>query len=138
MSKFGWRVAVLGCVLAVVASAMLSAQSRAKGNPEAAKIRNPVAASPESVEAGKKQYMQKCQFCHGADAKGMPPAGDGGRPAPDLTDAAWDHGSSDGEIFDSIQNGVRPDLFMEAWGDRMSDTEIWNVVNYMRSLAPKH
>ncbi len=138
MSRFGWRVAALGCLLAVTAGGVLAAQPRATGNPAAAKIANPVASSPESVAAGMKLYMQRCQFCHGADAKGMPPAGDAGRPAPDLTDAMWDNGSSDGEIFDSIKNGVRPDLYMEPWSDRMSDTDIWNVVNYTRSLAAKH
>lgn len=137
MSGFGWRGAILGCLVAT-AGGMVAAQSRPTGNPEAAKMPNPVAVSPESVAAGKKLYMGRCQFCHGADAKGIPPAGDGGRPAPDLTDAVGGHGSSDGEIFDAIQNGVRPDLFMEPWGDRMSDTDIWNLVNYTRSLTAKH
>ena len=41
------------------------------------------------------------------------------------------------EIFSVIKNGVPPDLAMEPWGDRIKDPDIWNVVNYIRSLAKK-
>jgi mono/diheme cytochrome c family protein len=58
-------------------------------------------------------------------------------PAPDLTDKEWKRGSTDGEIFSVIKNGVPPDLSMEPWGDRIKDPKIWNVVNYLRSLAKK-
>jgi mono/diheme cytochrome c family protein len=36
-----------------------------------------------------------------------------------------------------IKNGVPPDLNMEPWGDRIKDNDIWNVVNYIRSIAKK-
>jgi mono/diheme cytochrome c family protein len=32
---------------------------------------------------------------------------------------------------------VPPELNMEPWGDRINDANIWNVVNYLRSLAKK-
>jgi mono/diheme cytochrome c family protein len=137
MDTSGWRIASVVWLAMVAAGGVMTAQAGAKGNPAAAKMANPIAVSPESVAAGEKLYKQHCQFCHGPDAKGMPPAGDSGKPAPDLTDVTWDHGSSDGEIFDSIKNGVRPDLYMEPWGDRLSDADIWNLVNYTRSLG-KH
>jgi mono/diheme cytochrome c family protein len=54
-----------------------------------------------------------------------------------LTDDAWDHGSTDGAIFDNIKNGVPPDFNMTPWKDQMKDDEIWNVVNYLRSIAKK-
>ena len=57
--------------------------------------------------------------------------------APDLTDKEWKHGSTDGEIFSAIKNGVPPELNMVPFGDQIKDTEIWNVVNYIRSLAKK-
>ena len=44
------------------------------------------------------------------------------------------HGESDGEIFDVIKNGVPPDLSMPAWDDRLKDPDIWNLVNYVKSL----
>jgi hypothetical protein len=57
----------------------------------------------------------------------------GGKQAPDLTDGAWDHGSSDGEIYKVIKRGVPPTM-MAGWDGRMSDTEIWSIVNYLRAL----
>ncbi len=108
----------------------------AQGNPEAAKVTNPVAATPESVAAGMQVYQRYCRSCHGVNAEGGS-GSDISPPAPDLTGSAWKHGSTDGEIFWVIKNGVPPDLNMEPWGDRVSDTNIWNVVNYLRSLAKK-
>jgi mono/diheme cytochrome c family protein len=110
--------------------------ARAQGNPEAAKIANPVAATPESIAAGRPIYVRYCASCHGTSAQGGS-GSDISPPAPDLTDAEWKHGSTDGEIFYVIKNGVPPDLSMEPWGDRIKDSDIWNVVNFLRSLAKK-
>ncbi len=107
-----------------------------QGNPEAAKVKNPVAATPESIAAGKQLYTRYCAVCHGINGKGGS-GSDISAPAPDLTDDEWKHGSSDGEIFDVIKNGVPPDLNMEPWGDRIKDPDLWNLVNYVRSLAKK-
>ena len=57
--------------------------------------------------------------------------------APSLVDDQWDHGSTDGEIFDSIKNGVAPDFNMVPFKDTLKDDEIWSVVNYLRSIARK-
>ena len=120
--------AALACVFAVIVAA--------QGNPDAAKVANPVATTPESIAAGKQVYTRYCAVCHGTTAEGGS-GSDISPPAPDLTDKEWKHGSSDGEIFFVIKNGVPPDLSMEPWGDRIKDPDIWNVVNYLRSLAKK-
>ena len=60
----------------------------------------------------------------------------GGKQPPDLTDDQWDHGSTDGEIFAVIKKGVPPTM-MAGWDGRISDTEIRNIINYIRTLAPK-
>ena len=91
-------------VVASLAHLPLIAQS----NPEAAKIRNPVPSSPESVAAGKRTFQRFCANCHGSNAEGGP-GNDLIPPAPDLTDEEWKHGSTDGEIFYTIKNGVPPD-----------------------------
>jgi hypothetical protein len=44
----------------------------AQGNPEAAKVKNPVAATPESVAAGKQIFTRNCATCHGSNAEGGP------------------------------------------------------------------
>lgn len=61
-------------------------------------------------------------------------AGAGGQPA-DFTDDVWEFGSSDGEIFAAIQQGTSAD--MESYAERISATEIWNLVNYLRTLKPR-
>ena len=126
------RVLALGSIVLMTEVALIVAQ----GNPDAAKVKNPVAATPDSVAAGKQVYTRYCAVCHGVSARGGS-GSDISAPAPDLTDSDWKHGSSDGEIFDVIKNGVPPDLNMEPWGDRIKDNDIWNVVNYIRSLAKK-
>jgi mono/diheme cytochrome c family protein len=98
---------------------------------------NPVAPTPESLAAGQRVYLRYCASCHGANGEGgsgndLIPA------APDLTDKEWKHGSSDGEIFGVIKDGVPPDLNMVPFKDQISDADIWNVVNYLRSIAKKN
>jgi mono/diheme cytochrome c family protein len=125
-------------VLLCAAGAALSGQEPAHGgNPEAAKLKNPVPASAESIAAGATLFRRRCSGCHGADAKGGPPKEDFLPPGSNLVDDTWDHGPSDGEIFTIIKNGVPPELVMEAWGERISETDIWNVVNFLRDAARK-
>jgi mono/diheme cytochrome c family protein len=108
---------------------------RRGGNPQAAKIANPVSGSPESIAAGRRTYARMCARCHGPEGKGDGGgAGAGGQPA-DFTDGMWEFGSSDGEVFTVIRDGTSAD--MESYGERISDTEIWNVVNYIRTLGPR-
>jgi len=121
--------------LGIIVAALLQSPAAPKkgGNPEAAKITNPVAASPESASAGKRVYTRMCSRCHGAEGKGDGTAATA--PVPDLTDVQWDYGSSDGEIFSVIHDGVSAD--MDGYAARLSDTDIWNVVNYVRTVAAK-
>lgn len=106
----------------------------AQGNPEAAKVRNPVDATPESVAAGKLIYQKNCATCHGINGQGGP-GNDLIPAAPALTGDKWKHGSTDGEIFDNIRNGIGPNFNMIPWKDQLQDPDIWNVVNYLRSIA---
>ena len=132
MRQFFLKMLVGGILLAIVTGIVVMAQ----GNPEAAKVKNPVEATAESIAAGKAIYTRYCAVCHGINAKGGS-GSDISPPAPDLTDDEWKHGSTDGEIFDVIKNGVKPDLSMEPWGDRIKEPDIWNLVNYIRSLKKK-
>ena len=132
----GWNLGIACCAaaLAVSVGAQSSAPPKKGGNPEAAKVRNPVQASPESISAGKRSYARLCGRCHGPEGKGDGTAATGAQP-PDLTDAQWDYGSTDGEIFGVIHDGTSAD--MDSYAARISDAEIWNVVNYLRTLAAK-
>src|SRR4029453_14018077 len=91
-------------------------------NPVGVALQNPVPATPASVAAGKKAYDENCAACHGPRAEGSVKAGviisiiqeQGGKQPPDLTDAQWDHGSTDGEIYAAIRKGVPPTM-MAGW-----------------------
>jgi mono/diheme cytochrome c family protein len=119
----------------IVVVALLQSPTAPKkgGNPEAANVKNPVAVSPESTAAGKRVYTRMCGRCHGPEGKGDGTAATA--PVPDLTDGKWDYGGSDGEIFSVIHDGVSAD--MDGYAARLSDTDIWNVVNFVRSVAAK-
>ena len=126
-----FRTLIAALVLACAARIVTSAQ----GNPEAAKVKNPVASTPESIAAGKAVFA-KCAPCHGANGQGGP-GNDLIPAAPSLVDEMWDHGSTDGEIFANIKDGVAPDFNMVPWKGKLTDDDIWNVVNYLRSIAKK-
>lgn len=104
-------------------------------NPEAQKLKNPEPSNAESIEAGKKLYQRFCASCHGPQGKGDGSLALAGGTPSDLTDDAWDFGSTDGEIFVAIRDGVSADML--AYKDRLTDKQIWQVVNYLRSLGPK-
>jgi mono/diheme cytochrome c family protein len=123
---------IVGSALIAVADSHVAAQ----GNAEAAKLQNPMEASPETIFYGKSSYAKHCARCHGANAQGG--AGDDQvPPAPNLTDVEWKHGSSDGEIFTVIKDGVPPDFKMAAWGDQLTVGEMWRIVTFLRSLAKR-
>jgi mono/diheme cytochrome c family protein len=108
---------------------------RRGGNPEAAKIRSPRPPTPESIAAGKRTYQRLCVRCHGPEGKGDGGgAGAGGQPA-DFTSGHWEFGASDGEIFSVIHDGTSAD--MQGYSEEISDTDIWNLVNYLRSIGPR-
>ena len=121
--------------IVVVSAAFLSAQ--APKNAEAAKLKNPVKATPESIEAGKTAYNKYCKFCHNEGGTGNGALAPKDTHPPNLVDAQWDHGSTDGEIFTNIKEGIGPKFDMKPMKAKMKDEDIWNVVIYLRSLGPK-
>ena len=134
-----WLAAVPGFAVVCLGTLVLTQEP---ASPNAAQLKNPVAATPQSLAAGKKAYDENCAACHGPRAEGSVKAGviisiiqeQGGKQPPDLTDAQWDHGSTDGEIYTAIRKGVPPTM-MAGWEGRIPDTEIWHIVNYLRALA---
>lgn len=127
---------VFGFGLALGTIAAVNAQNPG-GSAEAKKIKNPVVSSPASIAAGKTLYEKNCRFCHGPEAKGNGPMAPKDTHPSDLTDATWDRGSTDGEIFAVIRDGAGPDFKMKGYKGRMPEPDMWNVVNYLRSLGPQ-
>ena len=117
---------------------LVAAGARAQQQPrhaDAEKLKNPVPSDAASIEEGKKLYGRHCASCHGPTGKGDGGmALSGGTPA-NLTDETWDHGSTDGEIFVVIRDGTSTD--MESYKEKLSEKQIWQLVNFIRSLGPK-
>jgi mono/diheme cytochrome c family protein len=124
----------IACAALVAVSA--SAQNPG-GSADGKKLKNPVASSPVSIKAGQALFQKNCRFCHGADAKGDGPMAPEGTHPSNLTDDKWDRGSTDGELFLVIRDGAGPKFDMKGYKSKMPETDIWNVVNYLRSLQAK-
>jgi cbb3-type cytochrome c oxidase subunit III len=104
-------------------------------HPEAQKLKNPIQPDDASIEEGRKLFLRNCASCHGATAKGDGSMALAGGTPSNLTDETWDHGSTDGEMFIVIRDGTSSD--MEPYKDRLTEKQMWQVVNYIRSLGPK-
>jgi len=127
----------LGCFVLISMTTLALAQTKSGGSAEKG-LKNPVKSTPQSIEAGEKAYKTNCVPCHGADAKGDGPAAKSMPVKPsDLTATKLAHGSSDGEMFTNIKEGIAPDMKMKAFKAKLSDQDIWNVVNYIHSLQAK-
>jgi len=135
-------VAVCGALAASLAARGLQdhqhpAVGGAHRHPDAAKLKNPVAADVTSIAAGKELYEKNCVSCHGTSGKGDGKMAETMKTKPaDLADAEWKHGSTDGEIYTVIHAGIKA-AGMRAYSPKLTDHQIWDVVNYLRSLGPR-
>lgn len=126
------------CVFVVLSIGELAAQPvGTSGNAEARKLKNPVQATPRSIALGKELYSKNCRSCHGADAKGDGPMKPKDSQPADLTDGAWARGGSDGEIYAVLRDGTGPGRAMRGYKSRMTDQELWSIVNFLRSLGDR-
>ena len=114
----------------------------ARATDEGRNLSNAVAVSPQSIASGKKFYDKLCADCHGEKADGVSAvaaamAEEAVKP-PSLIDDQWDHGSTDGDIFVNIRDGVGGPGAMKGLNGRpgVGPTEMWSMVNYVRSLHP--
>ena len=97
-----------------------------------ARKKNPVAVSESSLAAGQKIYVKRCVACHGKTGNGDgPEAADLGIHPAKLSDPLIRE-ETDGALFWKITVGKKP---MPNYGSRLSPTDRWNVINYLRSLA---
>ena len=102
--------------------------------PEAAKVRkNPLSASPDSIDSIKPAYREHCAECHGESGKGDGTKAIRYRPRPtDFTDAAHLNAVSDGELFYKISEGRRP---MPGFNGRLTEEQRWQLVLLIRTFA---
>jgi mono/diheme cytochrome c family protein len=118
-----------------VASPRGDAQPFTQGELEsvAAGMANPVQATPEALARGEAQYLRHCAACHGPGGAGDGPVvGPGRFPfATPIGAGSVAAGYTDGYLFGVMRVGRG---LMPAYGDRMSQADLWSVVHYMRRL----
>jgi mono/diheme cytochrome c family protein len=139
MGRFfnGIVVAFVLIYISVANVGIVGQTTATKGSAKNAALKNPVASTPQSIAAGQAAFQKYCRFCHGADAKGDGPQAPKDTHPPNLTDEKWDHGSTDAEIFTVLKDGVGPKFDMKGFNSKLTPQEMWNIVNYIRSLGSK-
>lgn len=97
----------------------------------AVSVRNPIPATPESIERGKYFYEINCFVCHGKSGTGDGPVGQKFvDPTPvDLNDA-YTQDQADGQIFFTLTRGR---VAMPFYRDSLSPDERWDVINFLRN-----
>lgn len=100
----------------------------------AAKLPNPVKATPESIALGQRYFTTFCVPCHGDGGKGNGLVSAKFVPSPDLTSPDLHKARTDGYWYSYLSVGG---AVMPSYGEALSPAERWQVVNYVRTLAAK-
>jgi mono/diheme cytochrome c family protein len=99
-------------------------------------LRNPFEASPENLRAGMEHFADHCATCHANDGRGDTLFGRGLYPKPPDMRGRETQGKSDGELYYTIENGVRLSG-MPAFGEAHSaggDADNWKLVLFIRHI----
>ena len=100
----------------------------------AALRRNPIPATPASVQKGGELFVIYCTPCHGAQGKGNGPVSTKFGPPADLTNADLQKGRTDGYWQSYLSAGG---AVMPSYAEALSAEERWHVVNFLRTLAQR-
>jgi cytochrome c oxidase cbb3-type subunit III len=89
-------------------------------------VTNPFHGDTAAASDGRRAFIQfNCYGCHGYHG--------GGGMGPSLRDADWLYGGSEAQIFNAIARGAANG--MPSWSSRLSDSQIWQLVTYIETLA---
>ena len=131
-SRRGATAMIAGTVVVVAGGALLFGTPVSSTGQGSTPARNPIPPTQDSVAAGMLLYQENCQLCHGVKGMGDGPAGAGLEPPPaDLTVHVPLH--PDRALFEFIQEGI-PGTAMAPLGDKLSEDEIWHIINYIQTL----
>ena len=98
---------------------------------------NPLKGQPDAIAAGKKLYGTYCAVCHGNKGKGDGIAAAGLNPKPADHTSAKVQNQTDGAIFWKITNGRAPIASMASYEKTLTETQRWQLVDFIRTLAKK-
>ena len=127
--------ALLALVIALVSTVALAGSSDWKAPPTAVNRPNPVPVNATTIALGQKLYVGNCMTCHGPSGKGDGPGGVALEKKPaDLGARIKSTGETDGALFWKISEGRSP---MISWKGSLSETQRWELVNYIKTFAGK-
>lgn len=100
----------------------------------AKRMANPIPNTAEHLAEARAHWADHCATCHGNDGKGKTTIGQNLYPkVPDMTLPATQK-MTDGELYYTIQNGIRL-TGMPAWGQAVdNDEDTWKLVHFIRHL----
>jgi len=116
----------------LLAGALILAVNQNDSTPTALTA-NPIPLTEESIAAGREVYLANCTTCHGPEGRGDGPAAAGLNPQPANLTEPHVAVHTDGDLHWWITNGIQP--AMPPFGEDLTQDEIWNVINYVRSLS---
>jgi mono/diheme cytochrome c family protein len=101
----------------------------------ASAVKNPVKPTTAGMTDAEHLFQQNCVICHGkTGASNGPAAGSLPQKPANFTDAQMMKKATDGELYWKMTTGRAP---MPSWQDRLSETQRWELVNYLRELTKK-
>lgn len=126
-----YRIGVTAATALLLAGAVLVFGVHTHSKPVDATKGNPVPTTADSVARGKMLFQQNCIMCHGIDGRGDGPE------SVDLSPAPTDFRlhiplHTDPSFYAFISDGY-PASAMPAFKGAFSETDIWNLVNFLRS-----
>jgi len=126
------RLSVVVVLTAWLGLALIAASEKWTAPAAEAQKKNPMPVNESSLAAGQKIYLKRCAGCHGKTGNGDgPDAADLGIHPAKLSDPTI-RAETDGELFWKITVGKKP---MPNYGTRLSPTDRWSVINYVRTLG---
>lgn len=98
-------------------------------------MHNNFPATPENIHAGMEHFADHCAVCHSNDGSGDTMLGKNMYPKPPDLRQPETQKRTDGELYYTIQNGVRLSG-MPAFGEEhgADDSETWHLVSFIRHL----
>ncbi len=93
-----------------------------------------VPPTQRSLLHGKQIYLTNCIGCHGVEGNGNGPAAQYLEPKPfNFTNAEVQKQHSEGQYYHFLLFGL-PGSAMPAWGDYLTVQDIWDVINFLRTI----
>ena len=96
-------------------------------------LRNPIEPSSENIRGGMEHFAYHCAPCHSNDGSGHTVFGKGFYPKPPDLRAVGTQNKTDGELYYTIDNGVRLSG-MPAFSGTHTAAQTWRLVLFIRHL----